>query len=72
MKKKHHKKNKETIQPKENIQELSASRDGGQVALRGYSYQFLYSCYFFTNLFYYFTTFYYTLANLINESKVSP
>ena len=37
MKKKHHKKNKETIQPKENIQELSASRDGGQVALRGYS-----------------------------------
>lgn len=32
MKKKHHKKNKETIQPKENIQELSASRDGGQVA----------------------------------------
>ena len=45
MKKKHHKKNKETIQPKENIQELSASRDGGQVALRGYSYQFLYSCY---------------------------
>ena len=45
MKKKHHKKNKETIQPKENIQELSDSRDGGQVALRGYSYQFLYSCY---------------------------
>ena len=29
-------------------------------------------CIIFTNLFYYFTTFYYTLANLINESKVSP
>ena len=28
-----------------NIQELSDSRDGGQIALRGYSYQFLYSCY---------------------------
>ena len=27
------------------LQELSISRDGGQIALRGYSYQFLYSCY---------------------------
>lgn len=29
---------------KVNIQELQDSRDGGQIALRGYSYQFLYSC----------------------------
>ena len=29
---------------KVNIQELCESRDGGQIALRGYSYQFLYSC----------------------------
>ena len=27
------------------LQELQASRVGGQVALKGYSYQFLYSCY---------------------------
>ena len=27
------------------IRELSALRDGGQIALKGYSYQFLYSCY---------------------------
>lgn len=27
------------------IKEFSDSRDGGQIALRGYSYQFLYSCY---------------------------
>ena len=33
------------LAPKESIQELSNSRNGGQVALRGYSYQFLYSCY---------------------------
>lgn len=31
--------------PKANIQELTASRNGGQIALRGYTYQFLYSCY---------------------------
>ena len=31
--------------PKVNIQELSVSRNGGQNALCGYSYQFLYSCY---------------------------
>ena len=30
---------------KATIEELSISRDGGQIALRGYSYQFLYSCY---------------------------
>lgn len=29
---------------KVNIQKLQESRDGGQIALRGYSYQFLYSC----------------------------
>ena len=29
---------------KVNIQELRESRDGGQIALSGYSYQFLYSC----------------------------
>ena len=39
------KKNKKVASPKANIQELSISRDGGQIALRGYSYQFLYSCY---------------------------
>ncbi len=27
------------------IEELQESRNGGQIALRGYSYQFLYSCY---------------------------
>ena len=30
---------------KATLEELSISRDGGQIALRGYSYQFLYSCY---------------------------
>lgn len=39
------KKNGKIAAPKENIQKLSISRDGGQIALRGYSYQFLYSCY---------------------------
>lgn len=39
------KKNKKVAVPKANIQELNISRDGGQIALRGYSYQFLYSCY---------------------------
>ncbi len=39
------KKNKKVAAPKANIQELSISRNGGQIALRGYSYQFLYSCY---------------------------
>lgn len=39
------KKDKKVAVPKANIQELNASRDGGQIALRGYSYQFLYSCY---------------------------
>ena len=39
------KKNKKVAASKATIQELSVSRDGGQIALRGYSYQFLYSCY---------------------------
>lgn len=39
------KKSKKPIPPKANIQELNDSRDGGQIALSGYSYQFLYSCY---------------------------
>ena len=39
------KKNKKVVAPKTNIEELSISRDGGQIALGGYSYQFLYSCY---------------------------
>lgn len=34
-----------TQSPKATIQELQASRDGGQIALRGFTYQFLYSCY---------------------------
>lgn len=36
---------KKSVAPKLNIQELKESRNGGQIALRGYSYQFLYSCY---------------------------
>lgn len=39
------KKNKKVAAPKATIQELRISRDGGQIALKGYSYQFLYSCY---------------------------
>lgn len=40
------KRKKKTIPvPKTSITELEQSRDGGQIALRGYSYQFLYSCY---------------------------
>lgn len=39
------KKNEKVAAPKATVQELSVSRDGGQIALRGYSYQFLYSCY---------------------------
>lgn len=39
------KKSKKPIPLKANIQELNESRDGGQIALSGYSYQFLYSCY---------------------------
>lgn len=30
---------------KSNIKELQESRTGGQIALKGFSYQFLYSCY---------------------------
>ena len=36
--------NKKSPVAKVNIQELMESRDGGKIALRGYSYQFLYSC----------------------------
>lgn len=43
-KKKKRKVNKQSPVAKVNIQELMESRDGGQIALRGYSYQFLYSC----------------------------
>lgn len=43
-KKKKQKANKKLPVAKVNIQELRESRDGGQIALRGYSYQFLYSC----------------------------
>lgn len=43
-KKKKQKTNKEKPVAKVNLQELQESRNGGQVALRGYSYQFLYSC----------------------------
>lgn len=38
-------KTKLVSKPKTSIEELKDSRDGGQNALRGYSYQFLYSCY---------------------------
>lgn len=38
-------KNKVIPKPKENLVDLHKTRDGGQIALRGYSYQFLYSCY---------------------------
>ena len=43
-KKKKQQKTKKPPAAKVNIQELHESRDGGQIALRGYSYQFLYSC----------------------------
>ena len=47
-KKKPTKNKKINIQPpKATIQELQDSRDGGQIALRGFTYQFLYSCYLF-------------------------
>lgn len=39
------KQTKKVSKSKVTIKELSDSRDGGQIALRGYSYQFLYSCY---------------------------
>lgn len=42
-KKKKQKANKKPV-AKINLQELQESRNGGQIALRGYSYQFLYSC----------------------------
>ena len=45
MKKNSKKKTKKASTSNSNIQELSASRNGGQIALKGYSYQFLYSCY---------------------------
>ena len=38
-------KKKKPISPKKSIQSLQESRDGGQIALRGYTYQFLYACY---------------------------
>lgn len=44
-KKKKQKSNNNTKVAKATLNELSTSRDGGQIALRGYSYQFLYSCY---------------------------
>ena len=43
--KKNKKNNKKSTSPKTNIIDLKNCRDGGQIALRGYSYQFLYSCY---------------------------
>lgn len=43
-KKKKQQKTKKPPVAKVNMQELHDSRDGGQIALRGYSYQFLYSC----------------------------
>ena len=43
-KKKKQQKTKNPPVAKVNIQELHDSRDGGQIALMGYSYQFLYSC----------------------------
>ncbi len=42
--KKKKKTNKKPPVAKANIAELQESRDGGQIALMGYSYQFLYSC----------------------------
>jgi hypothetical protein len=45
-KKKTSKKKKEIIKPiRASIEELEQSRTGGQIALTGFSYQFLYSCY---------------------------
>lgn len=39
------KNNKKLVPIKTTIQELEDSRDGGQIALRGFTYQLLYSCY---------------------------
>ena len=44
-KKKNQKSSNKPKAAKVTLEELSISRDGGQIALRGYSYQFLYSCY---------------------------
>lgn len=44
-KKKLKKKKVNMTSPKTTIKELQESRDGGQVALTGFTYQFLYSCY---------------------------
>ncbi|RKN84040.1 hypothetical protein [Paenibacillus ginsengarvi] len=45
-KKKTSKKKKEVIKPiRASIEQLEQSRTGGQIALSGFSYQFLYSCY---------------------------
>ena len=43
------KKKRRNRKPKLTIKELEESRDGGQIALRGYSYQILYSCYLMVN-----------------------
>lgn len=43
-KKRNKKKYEKNVMDKLKFQELQESRDGGQIALRGYSYQFLYSC----------------------------
>lgn len=45
MGKKKSKKLKTVAAPKKSIEELMGARNGGQDALRGYSYQFLYSCF---------------------------
>jgi len=39
------KKKVNTSPPKRNLQELQDSRAGGQIALRGFTYQLLYTCY---------------------------
>lgn len=44
-KKQGQKANRKSSITKANLKELREARDGGQIALRGYSYQFLYSCY---------------------------
>lgn len=44
-----HRAKKKTV-AKTNIQQLFDDRNGGQIALRGYSYQFLYSCYLVLSL----------------------
>lgn len=63
------KKTKRTNKSRSTIQEVHESRTGGQIALSGYSYQFLYSCYLILSELDYNTTF--TLEGIEDIDKIS-